>query len=74
MALQATTKTKLTKLLNLVRDDFRTSAVFHSSSRRLLNSTDQADVRSITPLDSSGVRDSAATAALDAIIADIAAN
>ena len=74
MALQASTKTKLTKLLNLVRDDFRSSAELQSAARRLLNSTDLADVKSICPLDASSARNGAATTALDAILADIAAN
>jgi hypothetical protein len=74
MALQASTKSKLTLLLTLIRNDAKPSAALHGAARRRLNTTDAADVRSIAPIDGSGARDATATTALDAILADIAAN
>ncbi|HEU4616818.1 MAG TPA: hypothetical protein VFV10_02200 [Gammaproteobacteria bacterium] len=74
MALQSTTKTTLNYILTLVQADTTLSLALYGSSQRLLDSTGQAAIKAACPLPLRGASNADALAALDALLADVAAN
>lgn len=78
MALQSTTKTTLTNLLNLIASDHAACEGLVSAVRRTTSGATATSILSIIPFgkptDPHGVADATADAAIATILADLAAN